>query len=165
MSFHKNILDIDPAIETDRMVDFLKKEVRGVMRRYGAVVGISGGIDSSTVLALCVKAFGPDRVTAIMMPDKDSDRESEPLARNLAQHFGVDPILEEYLAEAREVGQRDLEIVRARAALDLAGCLHLAEKALKHRADCVAGTQRLVQAVEHFAILTLLDQAVSQQQE
>lgn len=95
MTFHKNILDIDPAVETDQMVNFLHDQVRGVMRRYGAVVGISGGIDSSTVLAVCVKAFGPDRVTAIMMPDKDSDHESEPLARNLAQHFGADPILED----------------------------------------------------------------------
>jgi NAD+ synthase len=30
-----------------------------------------------------------------MLPDKDSDRESEPLARNLAEHFGVEPILED----------------------------------------------------------------------
>ena len=95
MRFHKNILYIDPKVEIDRMVDFLHQEVRGVMRRYGAVVGISGGIDSSTVLALCVEAFGPERVTALMMPDKDSDRESEPLARNLANHFGVEPILED----------------------------------------------------------------------
>jgi NAD+ synthase len=95
MSFHKNILDINPVVEIDRMINFLHDEVRGVMRRYGAVVGISGGIDSSTVLALCVKAFGPERVTAVMMPDKDSDRESEPLARNLAHHFGVEPILED----------------------------------------------------------------------
>jgi NAD+ synthase len=77
------------------MVKFLQEQVRGIMRRYGAVVGISGGIDSSTVLALCVRAFGPERVTAVMMPDKDSDRESEPLARNLARHFGVEPILED----------------------------------------------------------------------
>jgi NAD+ synthase len=95
MRFHKNILEINPKVEINRMVEFLHQEVRGVMRRYGAVVGISGGIDSSTVLALCVEAFGPERVTALMMPDKDSDRESEPLARNLAKHFGVDPILED----------------------------------------------------------------------
>jgi NAD+ synthase len=65
------------------------------MRRYGGVVGISGGIDSSTVLALCVRAFGPEKVAAIAMPDKDSDPESEPLARQLANHFGVKPIVED----------------------------------------------------------------------
>jgi NAD+ synthase len=77
------------------LVNFLQEQVRRKMRRYGAVGGISGGIDSSTVLALCVRAFGPERVTAVMMPDKDSDTESVPLARKLAQHFGVEPLLED----------------------------------------------------------------------
>ena len=95
MQFHKNILNLDPAAETDRLVNFLHEQVRRKMRRYGAVVGISGGIDSSTVLALCVRAFGPERVTAVMMPDKDSDTASVPLARKLAQHFGVEPLLED----------------------------------------------------------------------
>ena len=62
--------------------------------RRGAVVGISGGIDSAVVLALSVRAFGPGRVVAVMMPDKDSDPISEKLARELAAKFGVEPILE-----------------------------------------------------------------------
>ena len=94
MQFHKDILKITPAEETDRLVNFLHDQVRRKMRRYGAVVGISGGIDSSTVLALCVRAFGPERVTAVMMPDKDSEIESVPLAQKLARHFGVEPLLE-----------------------------------------------------------------------
>ena len=32
------------------------------LHRQGAVVGISGGVDSSVVLALCARAFGPERV-------------------------------------------------------------------------------------------------------
>jgi NAD+ synthase len=95
MGFSRQILDIDPANETDRIVSMLRKSVRKDMRRYGGVVGISGGIDSSTVLALCVRAFGPEKVAAIAMPDKDSDPESEPLARRLANHFGVVPIVED----------------------------------------------------------------------
>lgn len=93
MKFHKKILQIDAAAETDRIVSALRKNVR-LMRRYGAVLGISGGIDSSVVLALCVRAFGPDKVVAIMMPEKDSDPESEQIARRLAAHFGVNPTLE-----------------------------------------------------------------------
>jgi NAD+ synthase len=94
MRFSKNILAIEPAKEVDKLVEQLQYNVQKVMRRYGAVIGISGGIDSSTVLALCVRAFGPNRVTALTLPDKDSERESEPLARNLANHFGVEPISE-----------------------------------------------------------------------
>jgi NAD+ synthase len=46
------------------------------------------------VLALCVRAFGPERVVALMMPEADSDPDSETLARQVAQQYGVEPILE-----------------------------------------------------------------------
>jgi NAD+ synthase len=93
MKFNKHVIDIDPAAETNRIVDGLRHGLRR-MRRFGAVVGISGGIDSSVVLAICVRAFGPQKVTAVMMPEMDSEPESEQLARRLAAHFGVTPILE-----------------------------------------------------------------------
>jgi NAD+ synthase len=94
MQFTKNALDLDPATETDRIVRFLQQNVRQAMRRVGGVVGISGGIDSAVVLALAVRAFGPQQVVAVMMPDKDSDPISETLARELAAKFGVGPHLE-----------------------------------------------------------------------
>jgi NAD+ synthase len=95
MQFTKNVLALDPAEETGRIIQSLRRNVMNVLRRRGAVVGISGGVDSSVVLALCVKAFGPEKVVAIMMPDKDSDPESEMLARQLARQFNVEPILED----------------------------------------------------------------------
>jgi len=101
MQFSKNILNIDPARETERIVAFLQQNVRQTMRRYGGVVGISGGIDSAVVLALSVRAFGPQKVVAVMMPDKDSDPISETLARELAARYGVEPLLEN-ITEALE---------------------------------------------------------------
>jgi NAD+ synthase len=95
MTFSKSILDIDPAEETSRIVRSLQGAVRHAMRRHGAVVGISGGVDSAVVLALAVRAFAPANVVAIMMPDKDSSPESEILARELARRLGVTPILED----------------------------------------------------------------------
>lgn len=94
MHFTKDSLNLDPALETERIVKFLQQNVRQTGRR-GAVVGISGGIDSAVVFALSVRAFGPNRVVAVMMPDKDSDKLSEQLARELAKKFGVEPILED----------------------------------------------------------------------
>jgi NAD+ synthase len=94
MKLDAELLKIDVETETDRIVEALRYHVRKVFRRYGGTVGISGGIDSSVVLALCVKAFGPDRVLAIMMPEKESDPESENLARQLAVKYQVEPILE-----------------------------------------------------------------------
>lgn len=102
MKFHKRILDIDPEAETTRLVTLLRQTVRQKLRRYGCVVGVSGGVDSSTVLALCVRAFGPRRVVAVMMPEKDSDTESEKLARKLADRFGVENVLRENITPALE---------------------------------------------------------------
>jgi NAD+ synthase len=97
MRFSKESLNLDAARETERITLFIQKTVRQNMRR-GAVVGISGGIDSAVVLALAVKAFGPERVVAVMMPDKDSDHISEVYARELAAKFGVEPLLEDITA-------------------------------------------------------------------
>ncbi len=94
MRFNKNILDIDAAAEVERIVIFLRTQVHQTMRKQGGVLGISGGIDSSVVLGLCVRAFGPERVLPLMLPEKDSDPESVQLAERLAAHFGVKPVLE-----------------------------------------------------------------------
>lgn len=95
MAFTLDVLKLDPAEETERIVSALREQVRKVMRRYGGVIGISGGLDSSTVLALCAQAFGPAKVTAVTMPDSDSDPESETLARLVAERFNIEPILED----------------------------------------------------------------------
>jgi NAD+ synthase len=90
---NRDVLRIDAAAETDRIVQWLRETMRG-FHRTGAVLGISGGIDSSVCLALSVKAFGPERVVPLLLPDKDSDPISEDLARSLATHYDVTPIRE-----------------------------------------------------------------------
>ncbi len=92
MTFNRSILDIHAPAEASRLVAWLRQAVRGQLRRHGAVVGISGGVDSAVVLALCVRAFGPQQVLALMLPDQDSSPESERLARRLAARFGVEPV-------------------------------------------------------------------------
>lgn len=93
MNFNRNSLDLNAGQETARLVNFIQQTVRQARRR-GAVVGVSGGIDSAVVLALSVRAFGPSNVVAVMMPDKDSDPLSETYARELAAKFNVEPLLE-----------------------------------------------------------------------
>src|SRR5581483_7967008 len=55
----------------------------------------SGGIDSSVCLALAVRAFGPDKVLALSLPERESSSNSERLARLLTDHLGVQLIVEE----------------------------------------------------------------------
>ena len=114
MSLKEQLLLIDPEGESARIVSQLQEQVRKVMRRQGGVVGISGGVDSSVVLALCVRAFGPERVIPVMMPEKDSDPETEKLSRMVAQHFGVEPVLEDISPALEGFGcyQRRDEAVR-----------------------------------------------------
>jgi len=115
MIFTKQSIRIDPAVETERIVSELRRLSRQVMRRTGGVVGISGGVDSAVVFALAVRAFGPDRVTAIMMPEKDSDPLSQTLARKLATQFGVVPLLEDITATLSGFGcyrRRDEAVCR-----------------------------------------------------
>ena len=50
--FGKNVLVLDAAAEVERIVEALREQVLGELRRRGAVVGLSGGIDSSVVAAL-----------------------------------------------------------------------------------------------------------------
>jgi len=95
MTFHKDVLKIDPAAVTQELVANLRRDVHQTLRRFGAVVGISGGVDSSVVLALCVRALGPKRVVGVMMPEKDSSRDSIVLARKVAEKFGVETVVED----------------------------------------------------------------------
>ena len=68
---------------------------RNLVADVEVAVALSGGIDSSIVLALCAKTFGPDKVLAIMMPERDSSPESKELATLLCEKFKVPYILED----------------------------------------------------------------------
>lgn len=52
-----------------------------------AVVGISGGKDSSIVAALCVKALGKDRVIGVLMPN--GEQADIDMAKLLVNHLGI----------------------------------------------------------------------------
>jgi NAD+ synthase len=59
------------------------------LNRDGAVIGLSGGIDSSLALALSVAGLGPSRVVGLIMPESDSQPDSESDARLHAEKLGV----------------------------------------------------------------------------
>jgi NAD+ synthase (glutamine-hydrolysing) len=55
----------------------------------GALLGLSGGIDSALVLAIAVDALGPDKVRAVMMPSPYTASISLEDAREMARRLGV----------------------------------------------------------------------------
>ncbi|WP_291864618.1 NAD(+) synthase [Maribacter sp.] len=88
--FSKDILVIkDIENLCNDIIKKLQEDVGANLQRRGAIVGISGGIDSSVVLALSAKAFGPKKVLGIMLPEQDSSDDSKMLALELADTFGV----------------------------------------------------------------------------
>jgi NAD+ synthase len=87
--FRKESLYLDAAQEVERIVEILRETVHRRLRRQGAVVGISGGIDSSVVAALAARAFGPERVIGLLLPEKESSPDSEALANELAAALGI----------------------------------------------------------------------------
>lgn len=78
----------------DRYFKELKNEIVQWIRDYfdtqpgqNAVVGISGGKDSSVVAALCVEALGKDRVIGILMPQ--GQQKDIYAAYKLCEHLGI----------------------------------------------------------------------------
>ena len=98
-------LEIQSAISTG---------VLSRLRRKGVVLGLSGGIDSSVVAALCARALGSDRVLALIIPERESSDESRVLGRLVADSLQLEAIVE------------DITLV-----LDAAGCYRRRDAAIR----------------------------------
>ncbi|RLE38143.1 NAD(+) synthase [Candidatus Woesearchaeota archaeon] len=68
--------------------NFIKKQVKE-FNRNGAIVGVSGGIDSALTLKLCVNALGKEKVLALLMFERDSNEENRKDAKELVKSLGV----------------------------------------------------------------------------
>lgn len=93
--FSRQALLLDAEAETRRLAQFILESVTQTLHRRGAVVGISGGIDSAVVLALCVRALGAERVIGLLLPERESSTESVDLALGLAGQYGVKTVTED----------------------------------------------------------------------
>ena len=85
-------LSIDCEQEADRICKTLRTLLAKKFRKRGIVVALSGGIDSSVVGALCVRAVGPSNVLGLLLPENDSSEETRQLGRSLTEHLGIESI-------------------------------------------------------------------------
>ncbi len=72
---------------TDQCVDWIREFFNKNGKDCNAVVGISGGKDSSVAAALCVKALGKDRVIGVLMPC--GEQHDIDMAELLVNHLGI----------------------------------------------------------------------------
>ena len=102
LSFSKDIISL-PNVEqeVEKITSRLREDIHGILKRNGAVVGISGGIDSSVTLALAARSLGSDNVLGIMLPEKDSNSESKEFALKLAERYNIQTV-EENITRALE---------------------------------------------------------------
>lgn len=110
----REALALNPEQEIEQIVYLLQETIHHRFGHKGAVVGISGGIDSSLVLALCVRALGSQHVLGLLLPEKDSSPQSAVLAHELADQFDVQTITEDITGALTALGcyQRRDEAVK-----------------------------------------------------
>jgi NAD+ synthase len=92
VAFTGNELRLDAPAAIEQSVEALRDIVLRRLRRKGVVVAISGGIDSSVVAALAVRAFGRDRVVALVMNESESADDTRRLGRMLIDALELDAI-------------------------------------------------------------------------
>lgn len=100
----KDVLQLDESAEVSRIAAWLRDVVRTDLHRRGLVVAMSGGIDSSVCAALAVKALGPKKVLGLLLPEQDSSPESTKRGRLLAEHLGIECIVEDIAPALDAIG-------------------------------------------------------------
>ena len=85
-------IEVNLEINTDRAQKIIAEFIQNETQRAGyhkAVVGVSGGLDSSLACFLATQALGPQNVLAIRMPYKTSSPESLAHAELVINQLGV----------------------------------------------------------------------------
>jgi len=93
---------------TDATRTRLVEEVRAAARARGVsriILGLSGGLDSSTTAALCTEAVGPENVLGILMPHRMTSQTSLAMAQGVVNALGItsrrvnlSPLIDAYFA-------------------------------------------------------------------
>ena len=98
-----DVFQMDVARVAAQITEFIEAR-RIELHRDGALVALSGGLDSSTVLALTVRAMGAERVKALLLPEKQGNPEAERYARQAASWLGVETLTRDLTPLLRSLG-------------------------------------------------------------
>ena len=121
MELKESVLNLDYSKVESEVTEFIRKSVSsgGI---EGAVIGLSGGIDSSVVGALCVRALGPGRVVGLLLPASFTPNNDVEDAKQLVKDWGIrsyvvaiDPIASSLLKSAPELVDSRIAKANARA--------------------------------------------------
>ncbi|MES1171700.1 MAG: NAD(+) synthase [Bacteroidota bacterium] len=115
MKFSSDLLHLDAGKEIERIAKSIRETLGQKLKRRGAVVGLSGGIDSSVVAALCVRALGKERVLGLHMHEQESSNETRQLSSLIAKSLGIASVDENITPSLEAAGcyRRRDEAIRA----------------------------------------------------
>lgn len=103
-SFSSEALKLDCATETEKITRSIREVLSKRFKKRGIVVAMSGGIDSSVVGALCVRALGKERVLGLLMPERDSSEDTLRLSRLITEHLEIPTVCEDITGVLEAVG-------------------------------------------------------------
>ena len=94
--------------------DFIHKQLYDNFRKRGIVVGISGGIDSAISAKLCCNAVGKENVLGIILPEKESNPQSQEFAKKYCEKLGIKYEIEDItsILDSSEIYQTREKIVQ-----------------------------------------------------
>ncbi len=85
---NKKVLKINPEKTVNKIIKFIRDNVKNFNRR-GVILGLSGGLDSTVLAYLAVKAVGKKKVLALLMPERDSSKEHLEDAKLIAKNLRI----------------------------------------------------------------------------
>ncbi len=104
VDFGRHVLDIDCAAVSLEIERAMRGVVGRQLQRRGVVVGISGGVDSAVCAALAVRALDSKRVTALLMPERDSSDQSTARGKALCDTLGIEYLIEDIAPTLESLG-------------------------------------------------------------
>jgi NAD+ synthase len=103
----KDEMKIKPEKVALSLENFIR-EYTEKLEREGVILGLSGGIDSAVITVLCVRALGPKKTFALIMPEKDSKKEHTQDALNFARELNIEAKLVDITSYLEELGVYEL---------------------------------------------------------
>ncbi|MEM3555797.1 MAG: NAD+ synthase [Candidatus Micrarchaeia archaeon] len=91
-------------MQIKKILKFIKRKVKEAGAR-GVVVGLSGGVDSAVVTALCKTALGRKKVTALIIPESETPQEDVADAVEFAKKIGVRYYIVDFSNVYKEFGK------------------------------------------------------------
>jgi NAD+ synthase len=104
MDFNINSILINPKEEVDNIVKSIRYAFQYILKKRGAVIGVSGGIDSSVALALTAMALGNTKVLAVMLPEKESTGDNIVFVEKLLKKVNVECVTEDITGALNGLG-------------------------------------------------------------